>query len=810
MKELKRAQLRRVCDPKGFGFQTTAELPLPEMGTLINQERAQKAIERALEISDFHVYIFGPHGVGRETLVSQILKRVALGRSTPGDLCAIFNFTDRWVPRMISLPAGQGVEFATQMKNFVKELSPLIRGILKSPSVTEPQKKIAEDAEAQVDAIRESFRAELEAAGAAWIETQRGMGIGPNPRLPKEQQASKKAIYELNRHLEQGSQEITNLTQRAEQRIQALAKKLIKEEVTSRLEPLAIYGPKVSNFIEEVAESVVENFLILVSGETEAQSCGTEGQSCGVEAWSLLKQYEVNVLVDNAGISGAPVVFEPNSTYHNLMGVIEYVPTSSGVPMTDHTYIRPGSLHQANGGFLVLDIGNLLKQPFGSYVYEALKMALRTRELSLEPFGREAALFPTRSLKPEPVPLNVKVILLGEPEVFEILGRFDPEFRDLFRVRAEFEVDMPRTLENEGHYASFIRIRGEQTGILPFDPVAVAKVVEYGSRLAGDQGKLSLRFGAIDELLREASLVASQQGNSCVTAGDVCQALEDRIHRLNYIEERIRERLKEGTLLVDTEGKAIGQINGLGVISVDEEYSFGSPSRITARTFAGRKGEVVDIFREVGLSGPSHSKGVLILCGWFGGKYAQKQPLTLSASLTFEQDYGPIDGDSASAAELFALLSSLSTIPLRQGVAVTGSVDQYGQIQPIGGVNKKIEGWFDSCRIKGSLTGEQGVIIPIQNIKDLMLREDVVEAVDQDKFHVWPIRSIDEGIELLTGVLAGELREDGTYPEGTVNRAVDDKLTSYTKVMKQEKAGILERLLKRLGVLGGRGNGEGM
>lgn len=757
MEELRKEELRWVCDPRSFSFQMTDddELSLPEPGTIINQDRARKAIEFALGVQaeGFNVYVVGQSGVGRKTLVEQILEKVAPTRPTPDDICLVFNFDDPWLPLALPLPAGQGKRFAAEMEEFIREIETLIETVLTS---------------SEIEQIRSMVQAEFHVQGEHLVEEFRSEAAEAGYNLPPGPLRSENIPPDLRPRFVKLLWECQKIEQEGRREIRASSSRLIEQAISSRLESLmGTYGVAVEDFLRKVAEDIAENYEVFAEGSIPPP----------------YGRYQVNLLVDNSGTSGAPIVFEPNPTRRNLQGAVEYIPAGDGAMTTNHTLVRPGALHWANGGFLVLEIRELmsLKNPFS---YDDLKQALKTGEIRLEPLDSRYG-FPAKSLKPEPVPLDIKVILLGERVIFEYLGGIDPDFRDLFKIRAEFETEMPRTPETEEQYATFIKVRGEQAEVLPFDRAAVAAVVEYGSRLAGDQEKLSLQFGLIDDLLQEASRLASQKDTSHVTVDDVRQALEDRTHRLKYIEERIRELIAKGTLLIEVEGEAIGQVNGLAILTVNSDYEFGIPSRITARTFVGRKG-VVDIAREAEMGGSIHTKGILILSGYLGGRYAQKRSLSLSASLTFEQSYRLIEGDSASAAELFALLSSLAEISLKQNIAVTGSVDHRGQIQPVAGINEKIEGFFDTCRVKG-LTGEQGVIIPAANIRNLMLREDVVEAVDRGQFHVWPIKTVDEGITLLAGVLAGELEEDGTYPEGTVNRAIADKLSSYAELLKGEK-----------------------
>lgn len=488
------------------------------------------------------------------------------------------------------------------------------------------------------------------------------------------------------------------------------------------------------------------------------------------------RKYEVNVLVDNSETVGAPVVIEDNPTYQNLFGRIEREP-QYGVLYTDQMMIHPGSLHRANGGYLVVPVEELLINPFA---WPSLKRALQTRQIDIEDLTEKIGFIAVKTLHPEPIPLDVKVILIGTPLVYQLLYLLDEDFGELFKVKAEFDTLLNRDDSAHSLYTSFLCMLTNKENLKPLDATGVAKVIEYGSRLAEDQQRLSTRFGLIADVVREAHFQAEREGSQHITADHIRKALDFKVYRSNLIEERIREMITRNVLLVDTEGEKVGQVNGLSVVMLGD-YAFGRPSRITASIALGREG-VVDIEREARLGGPIHTKGVLILSGYLAAKYAQDKPLTLAARIVFEQSYSLVEGDSASAAELFALLSAISGLPIKQSIAVTGSVNQRGEIQAIGGVNEKIEGFFDVCRVKG-LTGEQGVIIPEANIQHLVLREDVVEAVREGKFHIWAIRTVDEGMEILTGIPAGERGPDGKYPEGTVNYLVDRRLAEMARAL---------------------------
>ncbi|UCC66429.1 MAG: AAA family ATPase, partial [Deltaproteobacteria bacterium] len=500
----------------------------------------------------------------------------------------------------------------------------------------------------------------------------------------------------------------------------------------------------------------------------------------------LFRKYEVDVLVDNSDLRGAPVIIELNPTYNNLFGRIEKE-AQFGALVTDFTMIREGSLHRANGGYLVLPVEEVLRNLFS---WESLKRALRNREIAIEEAGERLGFLATKSLRPEPVPLDAKVILIGTPWLYHLLYAWDEDFNELFKVKADFDTRMDRTEENIRDYVSFVCTVSEQENLKHLDSSALARLVEHGSRLAEDQEKLSTRFGEISDVIREASYYATQEDSPYVTGAHVQKAIDERFYRSNLLQERIREMIERGTLMIDVDGEKVGQVNGLSVIDLGD-ISFGRPNRITASIGLGREG-LIDIEREAKLGGPIHTKGVMILSGCLAEKYAQDKPLSLSSRLVFEQSYSGVEGDSASSTELYAILSSLSGLPIKQGIAVTGSVNQKGEVQAIGGVNEKIEGFFEVCKVKG-LTRGNGVIIPASNVTNLMLKEEVVEAVRQGKFHLWAVKDIDEGIEILTGVKAGQRQKDGAFEEGTVNYLVDERLRELSEALKEFAAAEGER-----------------
>jgi lon-related putative ATP-dependent protease len=527
--------------------------------------------------------------------------------------------------------------------------------------------------------------------------------------------------------------------------------------------------PKAMTYIDHVQEDVVANLMMFRAEEPAANVPPVLRPPTD----EFFVRYKVNVIVSRSEDEhGAPVVFEDNPTYYNLFGRVDYR-SQLGAVTTDHTMIKAGAVHRANGGYLVLQAMDVLRGPF---VWETLKRTIRCGEARIENFGEQLSAIPVATLTPEPIPLNLKVVMIGSPAVYYLLNQAEPDFRKLFRVKADFSIDVGRTDESIKLYAGFISSRIRDEHLRPFDKTAVARVIEHGSRLTGHQGKLSTRFIDIADLLTEADHWAGEAGVDVVRREHVEQAIEEKIYRSNLIEERVHEMIEEGTILIDASDGVVGQVNGLSVLSLGE-YAFGRPTRLTARVSPGR-GQVVSIEREIQLSGKVHNKGFAILSGYLLGKYAQQRPLALGATIVFEQTYDEIDGDSASAAELYVLLSALSDVPIKQGIAVTGSVNQRGEVQAIGGVNEKVEGFYAVCNVKG-LTGEQGVVIPRSNVKHLMLRQEVVDAIRDGRYHIWPIDHVEQGIETLTGVPAGEPDARGRYAAGTINRRVTDKLTQF-------------------------------
>jgi ATP-dependent Lon protease len=591
-----------------------------------------------------------------------------------------------------------------------------------------------------------------------------------------------KAKYgQLSAEMEQVLKETRKVEKTIQDELAGLDKSAISHLVEARIGDIRekYKQPKIHSYLDEVKDSILGN-PSRFQPKPEAPQVPIPGLTLPTPV-DAFTEFQVNVLVDNSEIKGAPVIIETSPTYRNLFGTIERSWGMGGIGKTDFTKIKGGSFLRANGGYLVLNALDVLIEPG---VWVALKRTLRNRSMEMQSFD-PFYLFASSALKPEPIEVKVKVVMIGDAYLYETLYAVDEDFKKVFKIKADFDTVMERKNETQLQYASFIRKICHDENLLPFDRSGVAAVIEYGVRLAGRQKKLSTEFHRITDILREASYWAKKDNSDMITEKHVDQAIAEKIYRKKMIEDKIQEMIDDGMILIDSDGAAVGQVNGLSVYDLGE-YAFGKPSRITAKTSMGKSG-IINIEREAELSGRTHNKGVLILGGYLRGKYAQDKPLTLTASLAFEQSYGGVDGDSASSTEVYAILSSLSGLPLRQDIAVTGSVNQNGEIQPIGGVNQKIEGFFGVCQNRG-LTGKQGVMIPHQNVGDLMLHKDVVEAVAAAKFHIYPVRNIDQGIEILTGVPAGEKGKDGAYPAGTVNHLVDQRLQDLSKRMKEFEA----------------------
>lgn len=795
IKPLPLTDYRAVYPPGQVECTTTETLQPTE--EIIGQERAQKALHFGLEIQErgFNVYVAGMPGTGKRTAVKKFLDELAKTKPKSDDWVYVNNFDNPYEPNAIRLPPGMGNRLKTDMASFIGEVRRALPRAFESEDYAtkrgETLGKLDKEREEIIGQVNESaakqgFTIQMGPTGLMIIPVIDNKPLTQEEfeALPKETQAEIiKKREALDADLRSGFRKVRELDAKGMEMVTKLNSEIALYAIGHLLAGLREKYGKISEvipYIESVQKDILDNLgTFLGSSQQQPQQEQVPPQFQQWLAKDLaFRKYEVNVIVDNSGPDGAPVVFEETPSYQNLLGKAEKE-IQFGVVTTDFMMIRPGSVHKANGGYLVIPVLDLFRYPFA---WDGLKSALKTEKIKIEEPGEQAGFIMTRGLKPEPIPMSVKVILIGTPDINQILQQRDPDYPDLFKVRADFDTVMDRTDDNTKKYAAFICTLCKRFSLKHLDNTAVAKVVEYGSRLAEDKKKLSTRFSGVSDLIREANFYAMQDKTEHITVKHILKAVEEKIYRSNLIQQKIQEYIERGIFLIDTEGSTVGQINGLSVMEMGD-FAFGRPSRVTASIAAGRDG-IVDIERQSDMSGPTHTKGVLILGGYLAAKYAQDKPLSLSAKLVFEQSYGGIDGDSASSTELYAILSALSGLPIRQSIAVTGSVNQRGEVQAIGGVNEKLEGFFEVCKAKG-LTGQQGAMIPVSNIQNLMLKEEILEAAQAGKFTVFAAKTIDEGIEFLTGVPAGERQPDGSYQEGTVNYLVNKRLEELAETVRK-------------------------
>ncbi|WP_224984793.1 Lon protease family protein [Geomonas agri] len=790
-------KLRWVCDPALFNFKTTEDIAGLEGN--ISQDRALAAIEFGLGMSNngFNIYLAGDPGTGRTSTIRQILKRFVKGTCPPSDWCYVNNFHTPDAPLAIALPAGMGRGFAADMRELLDYMRANVPTALESKEYETNRVGIIERFQERNGEIFSDLEQEAGEKGFALQRTVSGLVIVPQKEgrnftqeeyeaLEKDERDKLDTVgRELTEKLNDALRQVRENEKALRDALAQLDRELGLSAVGHHLNPLKekYQGfAKILQYLEDVQEDLLLNLEDFKPQVAPPQIPGLKIP----KQEPTFERYEVNVLVENNPDNGAPIVFESNPTYNNLFGRIENIMQMGGMATTNFTLIKPGALHRANGGYLILDAREVMINPFA---WESLKRCIRNTEIKIEDVLEQYRFMTVVSLKPEPIPLNAKIIMIGSLWIYYLLFYLEPDYRKFFKVKADFDSQINRTPDVMQDYALFVAAHCSKEGLLPFDPTGVAALLEHASRLVEDQDRLSSQFMELSDLIRESSFWATREGAQVVDRGWVKRAIQEKTYRSNRIEERIHEYLAQGIILCDTKGSVVGQINGLSVITMGD-YTFGRPSRLTIRVSQGRAG-MVNIEREVKLSGPIHDKGVLILTGYLAGKFGQDQPLSFSAHICFEQSYEGVEGDSASSAELYGLLSAFSGLPIRQGIAVTGSVNQHGQIQPIGGVNYKIEGFFAVCKAKG-LTGDQGVIIPKINEHNLMLNDEVVQAVSDGMFHIWSVSQVEEGIEILTGVPAGMPGEDGSYPDGTVNFLVHKKLKTMLDNMRklmQDKEG---------------------
>lgn len=765
MKKLTAQELFKKCSTQELSFESTEELePLEDM---IGQERAVQAMNFGLKVKHkgYNIYMAGVTGTGKTSYAKSLIKKFAKEGKAPDDWCYVYNFIEPDRPKAINFSAGTGKNFVKDIENLIAEFRKEIPKALDSEDFESKKRDIWEEYQKQSSAMLQEFEKWAKERDMMVQRTEKGFFLVPivdgEPIDQKKMQSlseeKAKEIHsklpEMQKELDKVMRKMRNLEKETFEEIRELEKELILSIIKPDIENLKSKYPneKVNEYLENIKEDIILNIDNFKKKE-ESDNPLAALMSSSDKQDSFFTRYKVNLLINNSKANGAPLIIETNPTYYNLFGKIEGKP-QFGTISTDFTNIKSGAIHKANGGYLIINILDLLKN-FDSW--DALKRTLLNQEAYIENIGEQFRIIPTATIKPEPIPINIKVVLIGSPQIQQILYKYDEDFRKLFKVKAQFDVEMKRESPNIEKYASFIASMCKRDELNHFDASGVARVVEFSSRLAENQEKLSTRFNEVAEIIYEASAWSELEESKNVSEKHVDKAIREKDYRANLIEEKIQEMIDSGDILVDTSGKVVGQINGISVYYLGD-HSFGRPSRITARIYLGKPG-VVNIEKEVEMSGSIHSKGVLILSGYLGGKYAKETQLSLTASLCFEQNYCGVEGDSASCAELIALLSSIADVPIKQGIAITGSINQMGEIQPIGGVNEKIEGYFEVCRQK-VLSGEQGIIIPHQNVKNLMLKKEVIEAVEKGEFTIYSIKTVDDALEILTEYSAEEMHQ---------------------------------------------------
>ena len=795
--ELSYKDLKDVCNPNMFKFDKIKEVA-DTTNLVYGQDRGIKALEFGVnvDLKGYNLYLEGPTGVGKTMYTKKFLQTRAAKEKVPNDWCYIYNFDNPNEPIAVSLPAGQGKVFQETMDAFIRNIRKDIKKTFNNDEFEKEKKLIKQEFEEKKDSILVKLNDKTLKHGFQVKSAQNGIYMMPvYEGKTIEEEEYEKLPLEVKSEFESKSQVVQEMIFDTLSELKIIENKADKkiEEWKANIALLTVNihvnnvkanykrNKKINNFLDNVKKDILKNVNAFMNTENEndnKQQLPPQVRAMqNNEPWL---NYRVNLFVDNSNLEGAPVIMDSNYTFQNIFGKLEYE-NQYGIMKTDFTMLKPGLLQKANGGYIIFQAKDLLSNP---QCYENLKKVLLVKEVSSENNMEQRSSMMLVSLKPEPIPLDLKVIMIGNSEIYHTLLSMDDDFRKLFKIKVEFEEDAPKTDENIAKLVKFVRSYCEQEDLLDVDKEAMARIVEYASKLSGDKEKLSTQFSEIGQIVGEASTWAKLDKSKIVTQKYVQKAFDERIERIKKYDTKYSQMIKEGALLINTEGYKVGQINGLTVITIGD-YSFGKPSKITANTYIGRQG-IVNIEREVQMSGSTHSKGVMILTGYLGELFAQDKALSLNASICFEQLYGGVDGDSASSTEAYAILSSLSEMPINQSIAVTGSVNQKGEIQPIGGVNEKIEGFFQICKMRG-LNGEHGVIIPIQNVRNLHLNDEVVDAVKNGLFHIYAISTIDEGIEILTGVPAGKKDKYGKFPAGTINYLANEKLTKYAQYVEKNK-----------------------
>ncbi len=788
--ELSYRDLKMICDQNMFKFETTKELEPINDG--IGQERGIKALEFGINVNikGYNLYLEGPSGVGKTMYTKNYLDSIAPKKKVPNDWCYIYNFKNPNEPIAVSLPAGQGKEFQENMEGFIKEVKKDIKKTFNADDFEKEKALIKKEFEEKREIVLTKLNENSQKHGFQVKSAQNGIYMMPvvEGKVIQEEEFDKldeeiKRTYEeksviVQQQIMEAISEIKQIERQSDKKVSEWQSNIALLTVNAHINYIKSKykrNKKINQFLNDVKQDVLKNVSYFLEEDKNQNNSQVQPVPQMPKRQDPCLNYRVNLFIDNSGREGCPVVMDSNYSYQNLFGKLEYE-NYYGALKTDFTMLKPGLMQEANGGYIIFQAKDLLANPA---CYEELKRVLRVKELSIDNAMEQRTSMAMISLKPEPIPLDLKVILIGNSNIYHTLLSMDADFRKLFKIKVEFEETAPINEENANKLARFVHTFCEQEGLLPLDKSAMARIVEYASRLAGEKGKLSTRFTDIAQVVGEACTWAKLSKSKIVTEEYVDKALDERVDRIKKYDAKYIEMIKENTLLINTKGSLVGELNGLTVMTIGD-YTFGKPAKITVNTYTGKEG-IVNIEREVEMSGSTHSKGVYILSGYLGELFAQDIPLCLTASICFEQLYNGVDGDSASSTELYGLLSSLSGIPIKQSIAVTGSVNQKGQIQPIGGVNEKIEGFFQICKMRG-LDGSHGVMIPVQNINNLQLSDEVVDAVKNKQFHIYAVSTIEEGIEVLTGVPAGKKDKEGNFPAGTINRLVYEKLRKYAKV----------------------------
>lgn len=810
-RELKPRELRWQCPASAFHFTTTANVP--ELDGPIGQERARAALDFGADITSegYNVFVMGPSGTGRNSTTRNTLQERAAALPAAEDWCYVYNFDDARYPAALRLPPGLGPQLRDDLGQMLRDIQQNLVSAFEGDEYNDKRDEIVKEFRDERNKELQAFEQEAQTAGFALGRSPAGLIVAPaiegevmtpqqygeladedRQRLDKTREELQEKLGDIMRRGQREEKETRERVRQLDRQVATEALQAVFEELRARYATVA----EVMEHLNRIEKDIVENIGALrrAGDEDEQQAPGMPPGMMPIAPRNPLDRYQVNVLVTHDPEAGAPIVYETNPTLDKLTGEIEHQ-AQMGAMVTDFTMIKPGALHRANGGYLILEALPLLLRPFA---WEALKRALKNRQVKIESLSDQYRFISTVTLDPEPIPLDVKVALVGSPMIYYLLYSYDEDFGKLFKVQADFGSDLDRTDEAMQQYAQFVAHICQKDGLLPFNRAAVARLVEQGAEMAGDQNKLTASLMDIADLVREAAYWARKANKKRVEPTDLEHAVEQKIWRSNRLEERLLELLQDGTIMVDTTGEVVGQINGLSIMTLGD-YMIGRPSRLTCRTFTGRSG-VMQIDREVKLTGRLHDKGLLTLTGFLGDRFGRQEQVQLSATLSFEQLYSDLDGDSASSTELYSLLSSLADAPLKQGIAVTGSVNQNGEVQPIGGVSRKIEGFFKVCQLQG-LTGEQGVVIPATNERHLMLSREVVAAVREGQFHIWSVKTIDEGIELLTGIPAGKPKANGEYPPDTIYGRVQRRLREIAEALRDSG--------KKDNGEGNGGNGEG-